>query len=193
MCGRYTVIDDDDVAELRQIIPGFRGHIAAGQLEEPHLALPGSTVPILTQHGDFMMAVWGFTKWDSKSVVFNARSESLTSSRFFSPHLAYGRCIAPAKEYFEWMTDAEDSKKKIKHRIYAEDHHPLFLGALMRPSNNGFQFTVITRAASAKIAHIHHRMPLIFSASDAKLWLGAQFEVSLLGQGIGDLAYESVC
>ena len=35
MCGRYTVIDDDDIAELRQIIPGFRGHITAGELREP--------------------------------------------------------------------------------------------------------------------------------------------------------------
>ena len=54
MCGRYTVIDDDDIAELRQIIPCFRGHITADELREPRLALPGAAAPVLTQHGDFM-------------------------------------------------------------------------------------------------------------------------------------------
>lgn len=189
MCGRYTVIDDDDIAELRQIIPGFRGHITAGELREPRLALPGATAPVLTQHGDFMPVFWGFRKWDTKGVVFNARSETLTTSGFFSPHLRYGRCIAPAREYFEWQTDAEDPKKKTKHRIYAPDGHLLWMGALMRPGQNGFEFTVITRAASPAVAPVHHRMPLIFTTEDAAKWLGITFDEALLSRGVGALAY----
>ena len=192
MCGRYTVMDDDDIAELRQIIPGFRGHITAEELREPHLALPGTTAPVLTQHGDFMPVFWGFRKWDQKGVVFNARSETLTESGFFSPHLRYGRCIAPAREYFEWQTDPEQPKKKTKFRIYSRDNRPLFMGALMRPGENGFEFTIITRAASPEIAPIHHRMPLIFTTEDAAKWLGIAFDETLLSRGVGVLAADSV-
>lgn len=190
MCGRYTVIDDDDIAELRQIIPGFRGHINAGQLAEPHTVFPGGTAPILTQHGDFMFAGWGFSKWNAGGVVYNARSESIADSAFFAPHLPFGRCIAPAREYFEWQMDPEDSKKKIRHRIWSPDGKPLWMGALMRPHEGKFEYTVITRAASRRISHIHHRMPLIFTSADAAAWLSGSFDASLLTRGVNELAYE---
>jgi len=191
MCGRYTVIDDDDIAELREIIPGFRGHIANGTLAEARIALPGTSAPILTQHGDFMSADWGFSRKTDKKLVYNARSETLTESAFFSPHLTYGRCIAPAKDYFEWQNDAEFPTKKQKYR-FRRDTGPLYLGALFRPSQSGFEYTVITRAAAPELAFIHPRMPLIFTPETAQKWLGRSFDGSLLSCGIDRLVFEPV-
>lgn len=169
MCGRYTVISDDDIAELRTLIPGFRGHIP--QIGFERVVTPGMEAPILTQHGDFMTALWGFKKWDGKGVVFNARSEKLASSGFFAPHLKLGRCIAPATGYFEWQTDPDQPKNKLKYRVFDESRRILYLCALMRPFDGRFEYTVITRSAAQEIMFIHPRMPLILDEDGARKWL----------------------
>jgi putative SOS response-associated peptidase YedK len=174
MCGRYTVISDDDIVELRMIIPGFRGHISLSDeqmLASERIVSPGMEAPILTQHGDFMNAWWGFKKWDGKGVVFNARMETIESSRFFSPHLKLGRCVAPALNYFEWAANPESPKKKLKYRISGESQRVIYLCALMRPIEGRFEYTVITRPASPEINYIHPRMPLLLDIEGAKKWL----------------------
>lgn len=174
MCGRYTVISDDDIAELRTIIPGFRGHIPHGEERmagNEHIVSPGMKAPILTQHGDLMNAWWGFKKWDGKGVIFNARVETISSSGFFSPHLKLGRCVAPAVDYFEWLTDPEKPKNKQKYRISCEDMRVMYLCALMRPADGRFEYAVITRPALSEIEYIHPRMPLLLDAEGARKWL----------------------
>lgn len=178
MCGRYTVISDDDVAELRTIIPGFRGHIPAGgglmsaDNGEKRIVFPGMSAPVLTQHGDLLAARWGFRKWDGKGLVFNARVEGLRSSRFFSEHLEFGRCIAPARDYFEWRQTTSDSGRAEKRRCRIYPERGLFyLCALMRPADEGFEYTVVTRPAEPEIAFIHPRMPLLLDPDAARGWL----------------------
>ena len=189
MCGRYTVIDNDDIAELRQLVHGLRSHVSDDVFGIT--ALPGTSAPILTQHGDFMSAEWGFRRQTDRKLVYNARSETLISSSFFSPHLTFGRCIIPAREYFEWQTDTENPVKKQKYRFF-QGNGSLYFGGLFRPSDGGFEFTVITCAAAPDIAFIHNRMPLIFTPEYAAKWLSRQFDNTLLTRGIGKLRYEPV-
>ena len=177
MCGRYTVIDDDDIAELREIIPAYRGHIPQGSQLFGATVSPGMTAPILTQHGDFMPAHWGFALADKK-LAFNARVEGLTTNRLYSPHLMYGRIVAPARCYYEWMP-ADSPKKKLKFKIAPDDRRPvLYLCGLMRPNGDRFEYTVITRPAAESLAFIHPRMPLIVDLDGARDWLNVSRETA---------------
>ena len=188
MCGRYIVIEDDDIAGLRGLVPAVQSYLGAGE-PDGRLALPGTDCPILTQHGDLMNARWGFAKWDGKGVVFNARAETLASSGFFAPHLSYGRCIAPARMYFEWADETPDDPKakpkKRKYRVFSVSGRPLWLCALMRPGKNApFEYTVVTKSAAPNLTFLHPRMPLILDDDGAKRWLD-RFDPSVL-------RYESV-
>lgn len=171
MCGRYTVIDDDDIAELREIIPAYRGHIPEGSPLFGATVSPGMTAPILTQHGDLLAAHWGFRLADKK-LSFNARSEGLDTNQLYSPHLAFGRIVAPARCYYEW-TPADPQNLKLKFTIAPDKkRRPTFyLCGLMRPNGDRFEYTIITRPAIDKLAFIHPRMPLIVDPNGAREWL----------------------
>ena len=169
MCGRYTVIDDDDIAELREIIPAFRGHISGGSELFGATVSPGMTAPILTQHGVFMPARWGFAL-PTRKLAFNARSEGLETNRLYSPHLQYGRIIAPAHCYYEWMP-FEAKKQKFTIAPDYSRRPVIYLCGLMRPVDGGFEYTIITCPAADSISYIHPRMPLAVDPDGARKWL----------------------
>jgi putative SOS response-associated peptidase YedK len=88
------------------------------------------------------------------------------------------RCLVPAAHYFEWAHRGAD---RIKYRIGAESG-PLYMAGLYRAEDGTPSFVVLTRAADARIAFIHGRMPRILSSGARAAWLrGAPLEKARRG------------
>ena len=74
----------------------------------------------------------------------------------------------PAKKFYEWK--AVDRKNKEKYEFY-DERGSLYLAAIFHLSDQGKQFTIITRPAAGCMVGIHDRMPLILEKEDIDEWL----------------------
>ncbi|MBL6958279.1 MAG: SOS response-associated peptidase [Rhodospirillales bacterium] len=109
------------------------------------------------------LLAWGIpAPWDGKPLV-NARSETLTEKKTFSP-LLENRCLVPATAYFEWR---KDGRLRFKNRITPRNNGIVAFAGLYSEHT----FTVITCNPAAEIAAVHNRMPVILEEDTEKLWL----------------------
>lgn len=122
---------------------------------------------------------WGLVpRWAKDPSVggrmINARSESLAEKPAFREAFARRRCLVAADGFYEWKTEG---KNKQPFAVAMADGSPMTLaglwegwrgldGAVLRT------FTIITGEANAKLAPMHHRMPVILAREDWPAWLG---------------------
>lgn len=182
MCGRYTVLTEDEIIEIREIIKKISLRIVRDDFDEYEKPsgeiCPTDFAPVITAGNggiSFESAKWGFKKWDSPSVIINARSETMRNKSLFSKHLETGRCVVPAGEFFEW-----EKLGKGKRKYYAKDRkgNILFMAGLYRDVKNeteakGYirEFVIITKNATGEIAKIHDRVPVILTVEQIEAWL----------------------
>lgn len=163
MCTRYSVGN----ALPSQIENEF--NLVLSGLWAPGEIFPVGTGPVLMrQNGKpaCLPASFGFTISAAARPVLNARSEGVLQSRLFGPLLAQGRAIVPASCFYEWKA----GPPKIKY-AFSLPGGPLYMAGLVRREEGGLRFVVVTTAANASVAAVHSRMPLIFTAGQAKEWL----------------------
>lgn len=175
MCGRYTVLTEDEIIEIREILKDISLCIVRDDFEDydeaPREVFPTNHAPVITKNKDgiaFENAKWGFKKWNSPGVIINARSETIRQKNMFSRHLEMGRCVVPAGEFFEWEK-IETGKKKY----YAKDRagNMLFMAGLYRDHENEREFVIITKEATGEMAKIHDRIPVILRVDQIESWL----------------------
>ena len=114
MCGRYYIEQED--IELQEILAAL-GHderIKTGEI------YPTNTVPVLTSEKRPQLMRWGFTRYDGKGSIINARSETVTEKPMFQKAMRERKCLIPASWYFEWK--AIGAGKKQKHAISLPGH-----------------------------------------------------------------------
>jgi putative SOS response-associated peptidase YedK len=176
MCGRYSALTEEEIIEIREVIREISLRIAADELRlNPTGATevyPTDIAPVITGGADAAVSFenlrWGFKKWDGKGVIINARSESLETKSTFAPHLAAGRCVVPAGEYYEWEGSG---KNKTKHYIKDAAGNLLFMAGLYRGAEDAREFVIITKEACGDVAEIHDRMPVLLRADQIEGWL----------------------
>ena len=195
MCGRYTVNTEDEIVEMREIIQEISVRLskedAAAYQNFGKDVFPSAIAPVITPRNGIKLLKWGFEKWDGKGVVFNAKSETIATSKFFSPHLLKGRCIIPAGAYYEWRK--ENGKAIEKFRIFSPQKEPIFMAGLMKQtSEQNAEYVIITRPAAENISFIHNRMPLIFGKQQVIDWLCGNFQPELLQDNAVQVAFEQV-
>lgn len=202
MCGRFYTDDDD--AQYRAVLALLyqrNPDDAALLMRKSGEIFPTDHVPVLLPEGPSMMQ-WGFSRYDGKGRVINARSETaLEKPMFRAPLLAdarntndgntrLGRCLIPAARYFEW--EAREGKK-VKYSLRPQQEGLFTLAGLYR-SESGAKtpvFVILTAPAAEGISFIHERMPLILSKEQREDWLrGGERAARLLGEGTRDIAYE---
>ena len=119
---------------------------------------------------------WGLIPFWAKddkfaSKLINARCESIADKPSFRYAFEKRRCLIAANGYYEW---AKPSKKPYYF------HHPqseiIFFAGVWEswksPSGEIIQScSIITSAASDKISHLHHRMPVILNPQQADAWI----------------------
>lgn len=110
---------------------------------------------------------WGFLRRDSASVVFNARDDKLESSFIWKDAYEKGRCVVPARGFYETKTNEDGSKE----RVYFSDPkgNLLLMGALLDEEEN--RYSIITTAPNASVAPVHNRMPLLVQREELYRWL----------------------
>ena len=203
MCGRFYT--DDDEAQYRAVLALLyqrNPEEAALLLRKTGEIFPTDHVPVLLPDGPSLMQ-WGFSRFDGKGRVINARSETVLEKPMFrAPLLAEagaervgelprtGRCLIPATSYFEWETR---EGKKYKYQLHPQQAG-LFTFAGVYRSEAGAKtpvFVILTAPAAKEISFIHDRMPLILPQERREDWLASgERAAQLLEQGTQEIVFE---
>ncbi len=179
MCGRYTPGEMDTV----DILHGILGQIT-DCFDKKDVSLwsreiyPTARAPVLTQQRKLMLSKWGFDRARGTGVIFNARSETLLQSNFWKRYLPSGRCVIPAKNYFEW--EHVGKKAGDKYVFFRSPNQPLYLAGIMDVQSPSRPYAVITRCAAPNIRFVHDRMPLILTEEMLSAWLDPVLDSRLL-------------
>ena len=116
----------------------------------------------------------------------NAKKESLQTFYFFKKLYEQKRCLILMDGYYEWQ-DQGDYKQPFY--IYDQNNAPMLVAGLYDKDQDGFHVTLMTQVPVDDIQHIHHRMPVMLSPSDAIQYLKhGQLEKNTLI----DLSYHEV-
>ena len=179
MCGRYSILTEDEIIQIREVIQeqeiSMRMMVSDDFEDYTNTATemrPTDKAPVIVGHSDGVVSFqdlrWGFRKWDGKGVIINARAETLKTQRLFAPLLTAGRCVVPAREYYEWE---RQGRTKQKYFIKDAAGHLLFMAGLYRDTPEGREFVIITKEACGSAADIHGRMPVMLRANQIEDWL----------------------
>ena len=183
MCGRFTLTaTPDQVAAFMALMEledfPARYNIAptqpilmviAGEAREPGSNLPDRRA---------LLVRWGLIpRWakDPKSLplLINARSETAHERGTFKAALRHRRALIPASGFYEWKTVG---KEKRPFFLKPRDGGMVAFAGLMETyaDPNGSEIdtgAILTTAASADIADIHDRMPVVVHPQDFARWL----------------------
>ncbi|MGE3540399.1 MAG: SOS response-associated peptidase [Candidatus Tectimicrobiota bacterium] len=176
MCGRFTLTTATNaLAERFQIVlpdepPAPSYNIA-----------PGQNVLSVIQDGPRKRAEylrWGLVpSWAKDPSIgarmINARAESVAEKPSFRQALQRRRCLVLADGFFEWC---KRGTEKVPMYMRLCTHQPFAFAGLwdVWRDSQGVPLvtcTVLTTAANALVAPIHHRMPVILRPEDENVWL----------------------
>jgi len=175
MCGRYTLVTHG--AELAEVFD------LAEEVswESQYNIAPSQSVAVIRQgQGGRRMEPlqWGLIPYWAKDAsiaakLINARSETVTEKPSFKKAFHARRCVIPADGFFEWK---RVGKRKDPMRFVRPDRKPFGMAGLWEswrsPQGEVMETcTILTTAANAVVAPIHHRMPVILSAAGVDQWL----------------------
>src|SRR3954466_7197468 len=175
MCGRFVITSAP--AALRQIF----GYIEQPNFPPRHNIAPTQPIPVVIfENGirHFRLMRWGllpaWVKDPRKfSLLFNARAETVMEKPAFKNAMKRRRCLVPADGYYEWQAS---EKRKRPHFVYRRDRTPFGLAGLAETwiGPNGEELdtvAIVTAAASADLAELHHRVPVTIAPDDFARWL----------------------
>ncbi|MDD3171018.1 MAG: SOS response-associated peptidase family protein [Bacilli bacterium] len=192
MCGRYTTNTEEEIIEIREIVKDISIKISQEQMDLlGREVYPTCLAPVITNNKELKILKWGFEKWDGKGVIFNARSEGMEESKYFSYSLKNNRCLVPAKFYFEW--ERINNKPHDKYQIGVSLNEVIFMAGIIKKNSHGEdEYSIITKTADENINFIHNRMPVIIDESYVEDWLDGNISLNNLQDRSVAVSYEKV-
>lgn len=175
MCGRYAI--HSSPRTMRELFVYF---------EQPNFPpryniAPTQPVPVIRLEREahhFTLMRWGlipsWAKEMPRSVLINARAETIAGKPSFRGAFRHHRGLMPADGYYEWHVTQAGAKQP--YFIRRRDGQPLAMAAIWENwmSANGSEMdtsALITTQASEAIMPLHHRMPVILEKDDWAAWL----------------------
>ncbi len=168
MCGRYTLFSHKTNPEAQRLwqalmntetqAPAAEGDIAPSECAPVYIAGDkNGRVPTVMK--------WGYPNPYRKSLIINARSETLLEKETFREDFLNRRCLIPAEGFYEWTPE-----KKL---FIFKDSGPslIYLAGIYRKAENIHEFVILTREPVSLVAEIHNRMPVIIPRDQAEAWL----------------------
>src|SRR6202795_1156944 len=175
MCGRFVITSPP--AALRQIF----GYVEQPNFPPRHNIAPTQPIPVVIIENNarhFRLMRWGLLPaWveDPRkfTLLINARSETVLEKPAFKNAIKRRRCLIPADGYYEWQASGGRKRPPFIHR---HDGTPMGLAGLAETwiGPNGEELdtvAIVTTAASADLAVLHHRVPVTIDANDFDRWL----------------------
>lgn len=158
MCGRFFINEEafDDAAQIAEIPAWIQGELHFGDI------YPSRPSLILEKAGDHFqgaVADFGYFSESMNKRIINARAETAAEKYMFRKAWKTSRCVVVAARFYEWDAD----KQKIGFKL----PHTMYLGALKL----GNDFVILTEEANDSMKPYHHRMPVVFTAQQAKAWV----------------------
>jgi putative SOS response-associated peptidase YedK len=175
MCGRYTWTNPQ--------VERFCKYAPAPQktIEARYNRAPGQKHPVLRSAGQAMQwaeAMWGSQVGESgKRFPINARSETVAEKPTFEESFQQRRCIVPADGYYEWQVEGHQRKP---HFFHLAERSTFAFAGLWKEADGKDCFTILTRSATPKCLHLHHRMPVILPEETWEFWLDPHSTPDLL-------------
>lgn len=166
MCGRYTLFDEDEDAEITAIVEQIRQNYPDVAIKSGDI-YPTNTAPVVLANGGRLTAqpvVWGFPKFGASGVIINARAETAWKKTMFAESLKYRRCVVPSTGFYEW----DREKRKYLFRLPGETS--LYMAGLWRDFDGERRLVILTTAANASMADVHDRMPVILPRELVRAW-----------------------
>jgi putative SOS response-associated peptidase YedK len=172
VCGRYEAGKKQKIAEAFHVSVTL-DDIYFGADKE---CAPGSIQPVVyMRDGERLIGEmrWGFKLPDR--LVFNARSDKLTTSDFWNARLG-NRCIVPASSMLEWKKTT-GNEPKPKYRLSVKGRDVLGMAGLWAPWINPKTgkwedtFAIITSDPNTKMSEIHERQAVILEPREYAEWL----------------------
>ena len=182
MCGRFaSTLPPEQIEALFAVLGGLPGLAPSWNITPRQDALIIRRHPETgARRADALN--WGFLPHFAKELrgaprPINARSETLATSPLFGRTYRGGRrCLVPGTLFYEWHTGTNG---KQPYAVARTDGAPLVFGGLWEGWRGADgtvirSFVIVTTPASADIASLHERMPLILEPGDWPLWLGEE-------------------
>lgn len=158
-------------------------------LPEINNLAPTEAAPVIYRDGNNFnvspMRWWLHPAWspeppNQKFAMFNARIETVLTSRAFQGPVRHRRAIIPVSGFVEFKTQG---KQKQPFYVQAASGEPLAIAAIWECwQNQVWSVAMITQAASPSFAEVHDRMPLSLNPEQVQRWLNPDEEPSLLIQ-----------
>ncbi len=181
MCGRYK-----QGAALHALM---KRYLINKKLEKDYVpqneVFPSQVVPAVVDQGEreLKLLKWGFTMSFKKSLIINARGETVDSKPLFKRAFLERRCLIPAEGFFEWK---KEGGRNEKYLITLEDGSLFSMAGIysqFKDNNSGEEFegfVIITTTPNKQVADIHNRMPVILSREKEELWLNPEIKDTAL-------------
>ncbi|HCA51982.1 MAG TPA: hypothetical protein DEP24_03035 [Mycobacterium sp.] len=200
MCGRFVATTDPArlaarlhaVDETGQRLAGPNYNVAPTTTIAAVVAAATTMASVLARHEDdgterrILPVRWGLLppwvkagaggKPLAKSLLINARAETLTTAPAFRAAARSQRCLVPMDGYYEWMPRGEPGAKTPFY-MYRRDGSPILVAGLWsswRPDEASaptLTCSIVTTDAVGDLAEIHNRMPLMLDENDWDRWL----------------------
>lgn len=185
MCGRFvrSFTTQELVDDLRQMLPVLT-ELDSHDFEPDYNVAPTTLIPMVrpSQSGcKLSSAHWGFQfvqhaeeQRNNRSLVINARVETLQDKPMFRHLLKENRCLVPMDGFYEWKRNSSNS---IPYFIHRKDRKRMWVAALWRTDTNSSvgntrrSLVLLTRDATKDVAHIHDRCPVSLGLEDGVKWL----------------------
>jgi putative SOS response-associated peptidase YedK len=179
MCGRTTLIVS------AQLVARWLG-LEVGAWRPRYNLCPGEDLLVVrlgtTGQPEVLPMRWGLIPYWAKDPkiawqCINARAETVATKPAFREAFQRRRCLIVVDGWYEWET--LPGRRKQPYAIRMPDGSPFAFAGLWerwRPLEGEpvETCTIVTTAANAATAHLHHRMPVVLPLSEFPAWLDSK-------------------
>jgi putative SOS response-associated peptidase YedK len=177
MCGRANVIDNPELQQLLKELGIDLGLPSRSNIAPTDAMLMIRQVDGVNEPANVRW--WLTPSWaremDQKYSMFNARSESIASSRAYKGPFKYKRGIVPVSSFIEWRSEEGGRQPYL---IEAEGAGlalacvwDCWEGILDGAEAIIESCSVVTTAAAPEFEQYHKRMPVMLTANEYDEWL----------------------
>ena len=170
MCGRFFVLDETTEAIerlVREVKDGLKEERRTGDI------YPTERAAVISAGENGMIADmkrWGFSGFEKKKVLINARAETVLERKMFRDSVMHRRIIIPAAGFYEWNPQKEKVTFTAADAV-SDRTSLLFMAGFYNRFKGEERFIILTTGANESMRDVHDRMPLILERDELETWL----------------------